>query len=336
MRAALVGFGSIGKRHLKELSQRSDEVAVFDINLPDSDLGNIDKNAIFFADWTSFAKKVKNYDLAVIATWGPTHESIFAKMAELEIKSILVEKPLESSVKKIDSINQIAKNHRIRVFENFHFRYSQIQSTLRMLESRFNLGPLLQLNVSGGAKCLSTTGVHYLDLCEWIKNERPNAVIADLESNFINPRSETLLVYGGLASWSYPSGFKLTMNFSNSSYSDATIEFLWKNAKGRLTGSTLELFGPENFPYFDPFSTARVKTFGRLLNQSEVIQDSEGRDGMSNLYDAFFDLKEEYRNPDFGSSTRDLISALISSQEASKVNTEEFPENYYENEWLIS
>jgi predicted dehydrogenase len=336
MRAALVGLGSIGKRHLKELSQRSDEVAVFDINLKESSFVDEDKKVVFFSEWSSFATKVKQYDLAVIATWGPTHESIFVKIAELEIKSILVEKPLESSIKKIDSINQIAKIHHIRVFENFHFRYSQLKSSLTMLERRFNLGPLLQVNVSGGAKCLSTTGVHYLDLCEWINHERPNAVIADLESSYINPRSETLLVYGGLASWSYSSGFKLTMNFSNSSYSDATIEFLWKNAKGILNGTKLNLFGPEDFPNFDSFSTARVKDFGQLLNQSEVIQDSQGRDGMSNLYDAFFNLKEEYRNSDFGSSTRDLISALISSQEARKVNSEELLSNYYENEWLIS
>jgi predicted dehydrogenase len=336
MRAALVGLGSIGKRHLKELSQRSDEVAVFDIKLHESSFVHEYKNVVFYSEWSIFARQVKDYDFAVIATWGPTHESIFAKMAELGIKSILVEKPLESSIRKIDSINHIAKSHHIRVFENFHFRYSQIKSTLRILESRFNLGTLLQLNVSGGAKCLSTTGVHYLDLCEWIKNERPNAVIADLESNFINPRSEALLVYGGLASWSYPSGFKLTMNFSNSSYSDATIEFLWKNAKGILNGTKLNLFGPEDFPNFDSFSTARVKDFGQLLNQSELILDSQGRDGMSNLYDAFFNLKEEYRNSDFGSSTRDLISALISSQEARKLNSEELLNNYYQNEWLIS
>lgn len=336
MRAALVGFGSIGKRHLKELSQRSAEVAVFDINLPDSNVVNLDKNVVFFADWSSFAKKVKNYDFAVIATWGPTHESIFAKMAELEIKSILIEKPLESSLRKIDSITQIAKVHQIRVFENFHLRYSHFKDSLTMLESRYNLGPLLQFNVSGGAKCLSTTGVHYLDLCEWINDERPDAVISDLESNYINPRSDTLLIYGGLASWSYPSGFKLTMNFSNSSYSDATVELLWKNAKGVLTGSVLELFGPEDFPHFDSFSTARVKPFHRLLSKFEMIQDSQGRDGMSNLYDAFLNLKEKYRNDSFGSSTRDLILALISSQEARRVSASEFIQKHNEKEWLIS
>jgi hypothetical protein len=157
-----------------------------------------------------------------------------------------------------------------------------------------------------------------------------------LKFSYINPRSSTLRIYEGLAKWNYPSGASLTMNFTNESYADAVIEIVWKNAKALFEGSTLTLFGPEDFPNFDPQTTARVKPFTRKLCEIDAVLGESTNDGMTNLYNAFFDGNEKYRNSNPGSSTKDLIAALIASEIEMKLSLKEHLDRFHETNWEIS
>lgn len=336
MKSLLIGFGSIGRRHLRELSMRSDEVIVYDLKNNFPEIIEEVRNAIFYSDWDFLSSEQKNIDFAVISTWGPNHLQQLRNLEILGVKSVLIEKPLASSLQDIEEIEQISKRSQMRLFENFHFRYSFFKSAIRELEHKFQLGNLIQINISGGAKCIATTGIHYLDLCEWILDSRPEYVFSDLNYAYINPRSSTLRIYDGFAKWDYPSGASLTMNFTNQSYADAVIEILWKNAKAYFDGSELTLFGPEDFPYFDSQTTARVKQFTRKLSTVDAVLGESKNDGMTNLYNAFFSQTESYRNIRPGSSTKDLIASLISSEKKMKIQLGEFLEEYRETDWKIS
>ena len=336
MKSLLIGLGSIGRRHLRELSSRSEEVLVYDFknNYPEilEELGN----AIFYSDWNSLSTNHKDIDFAVISTWGPNHLQQLRNVESLGVKSVLIEKPIAASLSDVQEIEQISKDSKIRLFENFHFRYSNFKSAVQKLEDQFNLGNLIQFNISGGAKCIATTGIHYLDLCEWILEGRPESVIADLTFSYINPRSSTLRIYDGIAKWAYPSGAALTMNFTNNSYADAVIEIVWKNAMATFNGTMLILFGPEDFPNFDPQTTARVKPFTRKLYEIDAILGDSSNDGMTNLYNDFFDQNQKYRNLNPGSSTRDLIAALIASEMNMKISLRDNMDVFHKIDWEIS
>ena len=314
MKSLLIGFGSIGKRHLRELSSRSREVFVFDMKNSFPEIIKEVGNATFYSDWNSLTNDHKSFDFAVISTWGPNHLTQLRNVADLNIKSVLIEKPLASSLRDLQEIESIVEEKGLRIFENFHFRYCNFKNAIQQLEREFNLGNLIQFNISGGAKCIATTGIHYLDLCEWLFDCRPINVISDVNYAYINPRSPSLRLYGGLVKWDYPNGSKLTINMTNDSYSDAAVELIWKNAKAVFDGNTLTLFGPPDFPIFDQLTTARVKPFIQKLIQVDAVTDSTSKDGMTNLYNAFFNPRETYRNLYPGSSTKDLISALIASE----------------------
>ncbi len=336
MKSLLIGFGSIGRRHLRELSARSNEVIVFDFKNSYPQLVEEVGNASFHSEWNELVTKHKKFDLAVISTWGPNHLAQLRNIIDLGINSVLVEKPLGSSLRDVEEIVRITECNKIRLFENFHFRYGNFRSAIQNFEKNFELGSLLQFNVTGGAKCIATTGIHYLDLCEWILSSRPVKIVSDLSYRYINPRSPQLRIYGGLVRWSYPTGTTLTMNFSNDSYCEATIELLWKNAKAVFEGETLTLYGPEDFPSCDQFTTARVKPFIRELSHASAIRDTSENDGMTNLYNAFFDPSQRYRNQSPGSSTKDLISALISSEVNRGIDSVSDADNFMDVDWEIS
>jgi predicted dehydrogenase len=336
LKSLLIGFGSIGRRHLRELSSRSKEVIVYDLKNSFPEIIEEVGNASFCSDWNSISLNHKDIDFSVISTWGPNHLQQLKNVESLGVKSVLIEKPLAASLQDIQVIEQITKNKQMRLFENFHFRYSYFKSAVQKLEHDFNLGSLIQFNISGGAKCIATTGIHYLDLCEWILECRPESVVSDLKFSYINPRSSTLRIYEGLAKWNYPSGASLTMNFTNESYADAVIEIVWKNAKAVFEASTLTLFGPEDFPNFDPQTTARVKPFTRKLFEIDAVLGESTNDGMTNLYNAFFDGNEKYRNSNPGSSTKDLIAALIASEIEMKLSLKEHLDRFHETDWEIS
>lgn len=332
----LIGFGSIGKRHLSELATRSNYVAVFDFQNRNPEIIDSYNNVEFFSDWERLLKSKKRFDIGVVATWGPTHLEVFKKLVNIDTPNILIEKPMASSLDSVNKILEIASKHEVRLFENFHFRYSRLKATLDYLEKKYKLGKLLQLNLSGGAKCISTTGIHYLDFCEFLLNDRPTCVMADLQASYINPRSESLLIYGGVSTWRYNNNFRLTMNFSNDSFAENEIEFVWKNAKAILSNSSLKLLVPDQFPAHDSFTTARVKPFEKVLENLEAIIDQTTRDGMSNIYDSIFNLETSYSNSNPGSSTKDLIRALIASEEKRLISKDEKLDEYLITDWKIS
>jgi predicted dehydrogenase len=336
LKSLLIGFGSIGRRHLRELSSRSREVIIYDFKNSFPEIIQEVGNATFYSDWNTLTNDHKSIDLAVISTWGPNHLTQLRNVTGLGVKSVLIEKPLASSLQDLKEIESIVEENGLRIFENFHFRYSNFKNAIQQLEREFNLGNFIQFNISGGAKCIATTGIHYLDLCEWLLDCRPVNVISDVNYAYINPRSSALRIYGGLVKWAYPNGSMLTMNFTNDSYSDEVIELVWKNAKAVFDGNALTLFGPVDFPTYDQLTTARVKPFTRQLINLDAMIGVTNNDGMTNLYNAFFNPNERYRNLNPGSSTKDLISALIASKLNTKLSLDSDPIDFMQTDWEIS
>ena len=85
-KALLIGYGSVGKKHLQNLETNGYSVDICEIDL--STLANLKKKKYFVEKKVSKFKE-NVYDIAVIASWGPDHHKHFREVVEiLKVKKL--------------------------------------------------------------------------------------------------------------------------------------------------------------------------------------------------------------------------------------------------------
>ena len=218
--ALLIGYGSVGRYHAKALAARSTSLAIVDPKAaareqakgahPDAvvverleDLGGRG------FDWSGA--------LAVIASWGPSHASVFHALADRGVRAILCEKPLASSVELADGMVRRADRDGIALAVHHYIRYARLARALRGLAQECGLGEPVSIVSEGGACCLLTNGIHLIDFAIELFGSDPESVISTARGEAINPRSPDLSFYGGSAIWSFPGGRESVIAFSNQS-----------------------------------------------------------------------------------------------------------------------
>lgn len=235
--AIVIGFGSIGKRHASILNELVPRLSVVDSNesarvqaaenYPDALIfDNLD--TAFQASEIDWSEAV-----AVIATWGPSHAELFNRLAEKGVKRVLCEKPLASSVQLAQSMCQRAEREGISLSVNHYIRYSNLAEELEKFCAEYNLGSPVSMVVDGGAACLVTNGIHWIDFAIRLFGSGPEFVLSTARGESINPRSRDLEFFGGSAIWSFPQNREAIFSMSNRSsislrcrvhYRNATVE----------------------------------------------------------------------------------------------------------------
>jgi predicted dehydrogenase len=168
--------------------------------------------------------------LAVIATWGPSHASLFGELANLGVRHILVEKPLANSIKAGQQMVAAAERHDIALGTHHTLRYSSFALSLKALTSGLGLGGPVSFVMHGGAGGLVTTGLHYIDLACEIFGAWPLQVISTVVGESINPRSPELMLYGGTAVWSFENGREAIISYNNGSSVQSVFSIYYRDA----------------------------------------------------------------------------------------------------------
>lgn len=232
-----MGCGSVGLRHALSLQARADELVLVE----QSEDVAVDLAAKF--PKARIVRHVEDVGLpvadcasgaAVVSTWGPSHYEVFCKLVEAGFKRILIEKPMTASIETGASIVAMQKEHELRLVVHQRWRYLDLVGALRKIAVEFELGNPVAAHVSGGAICLATAGVHWIDLTHQLFSATPISVVSTAKSEPLNPRSPELGFYGGTAVWTFPAGQEAVFSFSNRSslapqitiyYRDGTVEF---------------------------------------------------------------------------------------------------------------
>lgn len=159
----LMGCGSIGQKHLQRMSEVSDvfvvDPRVDQIASRHAPLSNVS----IFSNIDELAKdEFPRLDYAVVATLGPDHFDHTVQLADLGVRKIIVEKPLANSHKYLKML--LSDSFEANIWVNYTLRFQGIPGRLMELAHEFDLGEPLSLTVTGGAKCLATNGLHYIDL----------------------------------------------------------------------------------------------------------------------------------------------------------------------------
>ena len=335
--ALLVGFGSVGQRHLTELSKRYESICVIDPKFENSNLAEkpMCSNWNFVPSFSGLNGNVQ-YGIAVIASWGPTHLKVLKEVVALRPEFILLEKPVESSLQKIDEIENTLNFYNLPATVNFHLRYSPLRKIIESVIDEQDFGDICSVNLTAGAKCIATNGIHYLDLIMQLFSETPYEVSAQLYSDAINPRESTLSFLGGVANFAFSQNRFLTLNFSNKSYADLTLEMIFEKGKLVYENGRVNIYSVEDLDKFKNLPRTRSVRFDHLI-KTFLLPIDQNLDGISNLYNFIAANTGNFDIRDATESTRQILRACIASKRGKKLRYDEsLPDEDLQNDWMIS
>lgn len=229
----LLGYGSRGRACARSLSTMAKTLAIVDTNqvsleraksdhptaLTARDLGGLDQTGFV---WSSAC--------AVIATWGPSHADLFHGLVDRGVRRILCEKPLAASVEQADGMVRRAARDAVFLTSYHYFRHAGFPAGMSRLAKLHDLGDPVGAIVHGGAACLVTNGIHFVDFAIDLFGSFPERVISTCRGDKINPRSVDLQFYGGSAAWTFSGGRELTMALSNHSSVMYATNILYRDA----------------------------------------------------------------------------------------------------------
>lgn len=231
----IVGYGSIGRRHARSFAELGSDLTILDSNPAARTQAAQDfPQAQIVADMAGLS--LPRDSAAVIATWGPSHASIFNALAERGVGRILCEKPLATSVADASAMVQRAQQEGIVLGVNHYLRYAGIVSALRELLQSYELGDPVAVRIEGGAACLVTNGIHWIDFACELFGAEPEEVLSTARGAAINPRSPELSIYQGTAVWRFSGDREAVVSFSNLSSLSLTARVFLRDAVVELNG----------------------------------------------------------------------------------------------------
>lgn len=210
---------------------------------------------------------------------------------------------------------------------------------MRALLVKHALGDPVSLVVTGGAACLVTNGIHWLDLAGELFGSAPRSVVGTVQGQPINPRSPDLEIYGGTAIWEFGDGREAAMALSNQSS-------LALEARVYLRDGVAELDGDLNVRLRrrDPEAVTRFPAITRTGSADEVLFEGV-LPGTLGYLDGIRRAIEEVR---FGtvpicpgelgaSAVSGCVGALVASRELRRVSLPLDPSGAWGRErWPIS
>lgn len=222
----LVGAGSIGKRHGRLLSERYGRVVVVDPDPRTHEwvVGNLGGHVQIVSTLDEGLAAIGSQkSIAVIATIGPLHHAQVARVVDHGIRHVYCEKPLATSIADGYSLAELAASSETRLTVGIQRRFNGLARRIREFAVA-NLGgePVAMIG-HGGAHCLVTTGMHWVDLAADIYNEFPTLVSGTGSSDKINPRGADLDFWQGTAMWTFSHGRMLTLSYSNQTSVDGYL-----------------------------------------------------------------------------------------------------------------
>lgn len=245
--SVVIGYGSIGRYHARLLSGRYRHLGVVDINEAARKRATDDLPMAVLcgslADLDAVGWPWEN-TLAVIATWGPSHSTVFGELVDRGVTRILCEKPIAHSVSRANAMIETARRQRVVLGVHQHLRYSGLVPGMRQVADTYGLGEPFRFLVFGGAAGIVNTGIHWIDVAAHLYGKKPESVVSSAVGDPINPRSPDLMLFGGTVAWDFGEGQEAVFSFSNNSSIDRIIYIVYRNAIVRLFRNLeVEIYG---------------------------------------------------------------------------------------------
>ena len=147
MKALVVGYGSIGRRHIENLSSlKNIEIIVCTKRKPDKFLKQ--KKCKIYTSIEDCIKK--NPKFAIIANETRFHIKTALYLAKAGIH-LLIEKPLSYSLKGTNELLDIANKNKLIILIGYNFRFHPCLELMRKIILRGDLGRVISVRVENGS-----------------------------------------------------------------------------------------------------------------------------------------------------------------------------------------
>ena len=147
MKVLVVGFGSIGHRHVKNLLKYPDVEVIICTNKKSIDT-EIEKSCKIVKSLESGIKETP--DIAFITNVTSEHVSTAIKLAEHGI-NLFIEKPLSHSIDHIDELSEIIKKKKIKVMIGSNFRFHECLKKIKELLDENVIDEIISARVECGS-----------------------------------------------------------------------------------------------------------------------------------------------------------------------------------------
>lgn len=222
----LIGAGSIGKRHAQVMAERYSVLHVVD----PSEQSRITITELIgpetktYKDLEDALAQIGTTDVtAVVATLGPLHKDNVSRLVEYGVKRIYCEKPFATSIHDGYWLASLASQTSTRLVVGLQRRFSTVVDQILQFAREYLGGDPVAIVGHGGAQCLITTGMHWVDLAIDIFGGFPTLVNGLGSPDQMNPRGAGLDVWQGTAVWEFDRGRLLTLTYSNHTSVDGIL-----------------------------------------------------------------------------------------------------------------
>lgn len=192
MKAAVIGVGRMGRRHVKVAQSLGLEIA---------GVCDVSEDSLAAAAAEASLPKVALYrdvgallsgarpDVVIVATTGPTHAEYTIRAAESGAQFVLCEKPMATSLADCDRMIATCARRGTALAVNHPMRFMpQYVEAKKLLESE-ELGGLRSMTAICGNFGLAMNGTHYLEAFRFLTGERPAEIACWMSAERVpNPR----------------------------------------------------------------------------------------------------------------------------------------------------
>ncbi|MDH4455367.1 MAG: Gfo/Idh/MocA family oxidoreductase [Verrucomicrobiota bacterium] len=235
MKAALIGLGRMGLRHLDNLlALKLDVVGVCD-PFEQSRTTAKEKAGLsddrLFADAAEMIAKAKPA-LLVIATTAPVHAELTILAAESGVKAILCEKPMATSLAAAQQMIEACAKSGTRLAINHQMRFmDQYTIPKTMLESE-QFGGVTSIHVSAGNFGLAMNGSHYFEMFRYIAEAAPVEAQAWFSADTVpNPRGPQFEDRAGSVRLVAANGVRFTLDCSSDQGHGCRVSYTARNGQ---------------------------------------------------------------------------------------------------------
>lgn len=196
MRAKLgiIGLGRMGRRHIQSIRMINMElVATYDqskesLNLAKEEHELKDEQICHSLD--QFYSKGA-LDCVIVATTADSHCKYVCDAAARNIRYILVEKPLATSLNDCEIMINTCKQYGSLLSVNHQMRFMEQYKKPKNLMNSARFGGLTSMTVIGGNFGLAMNGTHYIEAFRYLTDEIPIEVTAWFYGGaLVNPRGD--------------------------------------------------------------------------------------------------------------------------------------------------
>ena len=235
IRAAVIGLGRMGMRHLEAISG----LGMIVVGVADSsekarsaaqDSHGIGSSACF-SDGVEMLRSVRPEAL-VIATTAPSHAPLVLAAAEAGVRYILCEKPMATSLGDAREMLEVCKRTGAVLAINHQMRFMEQYTRVKSLIGSEALGPLASVVVTASNFGLAMNGSHYFEMFRYISGLSVDSVNAWFEdAKLANPRGAQFEDRSGRVLARTADGVSMYLDFSVNAGNGVSVVYACRNGQ---------------------------------------------------------------------------------------------------------